>query len=68
MPERRRRRGPMIDFLLIGLIITLTTIILVIILSKDDFKFQKKLVPQKRQNQYLVIYPQKALRFQVYVL
>ncbi|AVK82525.1 1,4-beta-xylanase [Lysinibacillus sp. B2A1] len=41
MPERRRRRGPMIDFLLIGLIITLTTIILVIILSKDDFKFQK---------------------------
>ena len=31
----------MIDFLLIGLIITLTTIILVIILSKDDFKFQK---------------------------
>ncbi|WP_433595773.1 polysaccharide deacetylase family protein [Lysinibacillus xylanilyticus] len=41
MPERRKRRGPMIDFLLIGLIITLTTIILVIILSKDDFKFQK---------------------------
>lgn len=31
----------MIDFLLIGLIITLTTIILFIILSKDDFKFQK---------------------------
>ncbi len=31
----------MIDFLLIGLIITLTTIILVIILSKDDFQFQK---------------------------
>lgn len=41
MPERRKKRGPMIDFLLIGLIITLTTIILVIILSKDDFKFQK---------------------------
>jgi len=46
MPERRRRskrkrRGPMIDFLLVGLIITLTTIILVILLSKDDFKFQK---------------------------
>ncbi|MFJ7731365.1 polysaccharide deacetylase family protein [Lysinibacillus sp. NPDC097231] len=40
MPERRKR-GPMIDFLLIGLILTLTTIILVIILSKDDFKFQK---------------------------
>ncbi|MBG9456980.1 1,4-beta-xylanase [Lysinibacillus sphaericus] len=41
MPERRKKRGPMIDFLLIGLIISLTTIILVIILSKDDFKFQK---------------------------
>ncbi|WP_068985132.1 polysaccharide deacetylase family protein [Lysinibacillus xylanilyticus] len=42
MPERRRRRrGQRIDFLLIGLIITLSTIILVIILSKDDFKFQK---------------------------
>ena len=31
----------MIDFLLIGLIVTLISIILVIILSKDDFKFQK---------------------------
>lgn len=41
MQERRKRRGPMIDFLLIGLIIALTSIILVIILSKDDFKFQK---------------------------
>ncbi|WP_341301451.1 polysaccharide deacetylase family protein [Lysinibacillus sp. FSL H8-0500] len=41
MQERRRRRGPIIDFLLLGLIVTLTTIILVIILSKDEFKFQK---------------------------
>lgn len=38
---RKKHRGPLIDFLLIGLIITLTSIILVIILSKDDFKFQK---------------------------
>ncbi|WP_409367752.1 polysaccharide deacetylase family protein [Lysinibacillus sp. 38-6] len=38
---RRKRRGPLIDFLLIGLIVTLISIILVIILSKDDFKFQK---------------------------
>lgn len=53
MQERRKRRGPMIDFLLIGLIITLTSIILVIILSKDDFKFQKKLVLRKIQTQIL---------------
>jgi len=41
LQERRKRRGPLIDFLLIGLIVTLISIILVIILSKDDFKFQK---------------------------
>lgn len=41
MQERRKRRGPIIDFLLLSLIVTLTTIILFIILSKDDFKFQK---------------------------
>jgi len=41
LQERRKRRGPLIDILLIGLIITLISIILVIILSKDDFKFQK---------------------------
>ncbi|MEK5230543.1 polysaccharide deacetylase family protein [Lysinibacillus sp. FSL K6-0232] len=41
MQERRRRRGPIIDFLLLGLIVSLTTVILVIILSKDEFKFQK---------------------------
>jgi len=41
MKERRKRRGPIIDFLLLGLIITLTTILLVILLSKDEFKFQK---------------------------
>lgn len=39
--ERRKKRGPMIDFLLIGLIVTLISIILVIVLSKDHFKFQK---------------------------
>ena len=39
--QRNKRRGPIIDLLLIGLIIALTSIILVIILSKDDFKFQK---------------------------
>lgn len=39
--QRKKRRGPIIDFLLIGLILSLTTIILVIVLSKDDFKFQK---------------------------
>lgn len=39
--QRSKRRGPIIDILLIGLIIALTSIILVIILSKDDFKFQK---------------------------
>lgn len=41
MQERRKKRGPIIDFLLLGLIVTLTTVILVIILSKDEFKFQK---------------------------
>ncbi|TKI63129.1 DUF3298 domain-containing protein [Lysinibacillus varians] len=41
MQERRKKRGPMIDFLLIGLIVTLISIILVIVLSKDHFKFQK---------------------------
>ena len=41
MQERRKKRGPLIDFLLLGLIVALTTIILVIILSKDEFKFQK---------------------------
>lgn len=39
--QRKKRRGPIIDLLLIGLIIALTSIILVIILSNDDFKFQK---------------------------
>ncbi len=39
--ERRKRRRPIIDLLLIGLIVTLISIILVIILSKDEFKFQK---------------------------
>ncbi|MFJ7737212.1 polysaccharide deacetylase family protein [Lysinibacillus sp. NPDC097287] len=39
--QRKKRRGPIIDLLLIGLIISLTSIILVIILSNDDFKFQK---------------------------
>ena len=39
--QRKKRRGPVIDLLLIGLIIALTTIILVITLSNDDFKFQK---------------------------
>ncbi|KOS66440.1 1,4-beta-xylanase [Lysinibacillus contaminans] len=39
--QRNKRRGPIIDLLLIGLIISLTSIILFIILSKDDFKFQK---------------------------
>ena len=39
--QRNKRRGPIIDLLLIGLIIALTSIILVIILAKDDFKFQK---------------------------
>lgn len=38
--QRQKRRGPIIDLLLIGLIIFLTSIILVIILSNDDFKFQ----------------------------
>lgn len=41
MQERRKRRGPIIDFLLLSLIVTLTTVILFIILSKDEFKFQK---------------------------
>lgn len=39
--QRKKRRGPIIDLLLLGLIISLTSIILVIILSNDDFKFQK---------------------------
>ncbi|CAM5601908.1 1,4-beta-xylanase OS=Lysinibacillus sphaericus OX=1421 GN=LS41612_20760 PE=4 SV=1 [Lysinibacillus sphaericus] len=39
--ERRKKHGPMIDFLLIGLIVTLISIILVIVLSKGNFKFQK---------------------------
>ncbi|CAM5600798.1 1,4-beta-xylanase OS=Lysinibacillus sphaericus OX=1421 GN=LS41612_20760 PE=4 SV=1 [Lysinibacillus sphaericus] len=38
--ERRKKRSPMIDFLLIGLIVTLISIIPVMLLS-NDFKFQK---------------------------
>ncbi|GLC88052.1 polysaccharide deacetylase family protein [Lysinibacillus piscis] len=41
MSERNKRRGPLIDLLLIALIIALTSIILVILLSKDGLKFQK---------------------------
>ncbi|MEG0259148.1 MAG: polysaccharide deacetylase family protein [Lysinibacillus sp.] len=41
MTQVRRKRRPLIDLVLIGIIVSLTTVILFIVLSKDTFKFQK---------------------------